>query len=221
MPTVALVNDDLVLSIVTTNTPLIGSVPVPDKYAGAVPTDLRVANGKVSHLAEFDMFFVDQYGVRHVIPGDGRKAIAGDWTDPLVKDEDGWRLETAEEILRKAKDKAKLRIDEAAERLRATIITPGEGQVATYLAQEAEAKALSINPDTSTPTPYIDALIGIIAPTRMQVVQVVLEMSTAWNQANASINAVRLQTKGQIDAAESIEEVNTLVQNAPWPALTP
>lgn len=221
MSIVALVKDDLVLTIMNTNTPPIGSVSVPDKYFGANPLELRFANGEIKHLAEFAMFFVDQFGIRHVVPGDGRKAIAGDWTDPLIKDEDGWRLEDESELLAKVKEKAKVKIDTEAERLRSIIITPGEGQVATYLAQEAEAKALALNPDTDMPTPYIDALIGIIAPTRMQVVQVVLEMSTNWNNTNAAINAVRLATKGQIEAATSAEEVESLVTNAPWPTLTP
>lgn len=210
--------DDIVTSKIYTNTaPGAGAVPLPTEYENKNTAELRVVGKTVKHLSELDTFFVDEAGILHAISGEGRKAISGSWKDKLVKDEDGWRFETAEEKLSIVKEKAKLLIDTRAETLRRIIVTPGDGQMTTYLAQESEAKLLAADPDTTVPTPYIDALVGIIAPTKTEAVTIILQMSENWNNLNAQINAVRLKTKADIDLAETEEDINDLVATAPWP----
>lgn len=198
-----------------------GAVPLPEKFEGANTQHLRVISGKVYHLSELDAFYVDSYGVLHATPGDGRRVISGDWNDALVKDEEGyWRFEDNGEKLTAVKDKAKVTIDRDAEQIRARVVTPGDGQMATYMAQEAEAKILKADINSPIPTPYLDALVGIIAPTKQEVVDVVLVMAEQWNSINAQINAVRLRTKADVDAATTEEQIASIVATAGWPIVS-
>lgn len=215
----ALVQYDLVAGTISSDVP--EGVSVPATLSEKPIDELRYHAGRIKHLSDFSKFFVDDFGkkrVERVSPAWPEVACA--WNAPLVRDGASWRIETPGDKLAAVKGKAKTTIDAQAERLRQSVITPGEGQVATYLAQEAEAKLLLAVPDTATPTPYLSALVGIIAPTLLEVAEVVAQMSAAWNATNAAINAARLAAKNSVDQAETEAAVMAAMAGAQWPTVS-
>jgi len=215
----AIVQHDIVAATISGDASEGVSVPV--ALRGKPIDELRHHAGRIKHLSEFSKFFVDDFGKKRVERVSAAwPEVTCAWNAALVRDGDSWRIETAADKLAALKAKAKTTIDAQAERLRQSVITPGEGQVATYLAQEAEAKLLLAVPDTETPTPYLSALVGIVAPTLLEVAEVVAQMSAAWNAANAAINAARLTAKNAVDQAATEAAVMAAMAGAQWPTVS-
>lgn len=115
--------------------------------------------------------------------------------------------------------KATLRtkIDADAEAARLRYITGGAGQAMTYQQKAAEAVALLADVDLRPEDyPLLAAEIGITADTLLGVAQVVFEAHQGWRQIGAQIEALRLNGKDGVNAAETIEEAQ-IATRIFWP----
>lgn len=213
----AILDGDLVVGTLSGD---VAGPTIPNSLAGFPLDRLRFLGGRLVDAATITTFYVDERGFKHVdTGGDGRQALACAWNDVLVREGETWRVQNDADRLSLAKNRAKLRVDALAETIRLSVITPGAGQLATYLAQEAEARLLIANPETSTPTPYLAALVGVIAPTIGEVAQVVAAMSDQWNTINAAVNAARLIGKATIDGASDLAGVAAAEAAIVWPTV--
>lgn len=93
---------------------------------------------------------------------------------------------------------------------RAAYITVAPGQEMIYQRKEAEAReylSFLAEPATLTEFPLIAAEVGITAPTAAQVAQVWLNMAAAWVAVAAALETARMTQIGQIESAQSVEEI--------------
>lgn len=100
------------------------------------------------------------------------------------------------------KAQAKAAIDESAEAIRGRYITQGSGQAMAYQQKYLEAVAyLTDESIADSEIPAIIGEVGITAPTKYQVAQVVVNMQAMWRQLSAHIESLRLGAKADVDAA--------------------
>ena len=207
-----------------------GSKEVPAQLQHVDPRDLQTKyrwNGDELVLLRDHMpvggYYIDPQGYRHIMDfSDGEwPQIFSDPDDRLIFKDGAWRLESTIDKLTQLKEDAKAAVDRRAEIERQKYVTPGDGQLATYMAQEREANTVLIYPEGQVPegveTPYLDALVGIVAPSLYEVAQVVRATAREWNAKNAAINAVRLAKKAEIDQATSQKKVTEILQSVEWP----
>lgn len=106
--------------------------------------------------------------------------------------------------LETAKAAAIARVNDWAGRERAQHITIAPGQDMIYLAKEAEALRYLADPDPDPAEyPLIAAEVGVTAPDAYQIAQIWAQMAGMWRQVAAQIEAVRLGTIAQIEAAQT------------------
>lgn len=111
----------------------------------------------------------------------------------------------------------KKQIDDEAEAARLRYITGGAGQAMTYQQKAAEAVVLLADVDPQPEDyPLLAAEIGITAATLLGVAQVVFEAHQGWRQIGAQIEALRLNGKAGVNAAETIEEAQ-IAARIVWP----
>ncbi|MGM5087990.1 hypothetical protein ACD589_15000 [Rhizobium sp. 814_E9_N1_1] len=110
-------------------------------------------------------------------------------------------------------------VDAAAERERLKYITAGAGQAMTYQqkADEATRYLAATNPDPSD-YPLLSAEVGVTAGDIAGVAQVVKAAFTLWQVIGAGIERARLTAKAAVDAAQSVEEADTVYSSIAWPA---
>lgn len=110
-----------------------------------------------------------------------------------------------------AKAQAIAAVNDWAGRARARHITIAPGQSMIYLAKEAEARAWIADP-TPDPAAYplLSAELGITAPDAWQLAQIWLGMADIWRQAAAQLEALRLGTIAQIEAAQDEAAVSEI-----------
>ncbi|RUX60157.1 hypothetical protein [Mesorhizobium sp. M7A.F.Ca.CA.002.12.1.1] len=97
---------------------------------------------------------------------------------------------------------AKLRIDTEAELTRGQFITQGSGQAMAYQQKYLEAVAfLADETIADEEIPAIVGEVGITAPTKYEVAQVVVNMQAMWRQLSARIESLRLGAKTAVDLA--------------------
>jgi hypothetical protein len=119
------------------------------------------------------------------------------------------------DLLNGKKHSGKTVIDENAENARLRYITGGSGQAAVYMekAQEAVKYAEAGYPVDLTEYPFIQADVAISGETATDIANLILAQKAAWVQKGAEIEQHRLQAKRDIDAAVTIEEVDTIVES--------
>lgn len=123
------------------------------------------------------------------------------------------------EQLAELKSRAKTMVDADAERERLRYITPGEGQVLTYLrkVEQARAAITAANPQPAD-YPLLAATIGLDGVTVTEVAQTILAMDAAWEQIGAAIEQVRMTAKAAIDAAADVAALQAARDAVQWPA---
>jgi hypothetical protein len=131
-------------------------------------------------------------------------------------------------ILDAVKARLKLAVDDRAEALRLTLITPGSGQAMEY--QEAYAQARAALDATGTVNvsdyPMLAATIGVdidpqggkAAADVLGVARSVKAAYEAYLMAGAAIRGVRLGAKAEIEAAGDVELAQAAFVAIKWPA---
>lgn len=116
------------------------------------------------------------------------------------------------------KSALKAQVDAIAETERLKYITSGNGQAMTYQqkVQEAQDFAAADDPDPAS-FPILSAEIGITGPSLADVAETILSAYQQWKQIGASIEAVRLGGKRDIDLAEDAEAALSVVAQIVWP----
>ena len=110
-----------------------------------------------------------------------------------------------------AKSAAIAQVNAWAGRERGRHITIAPGQDMIYLAKEAEALRYLADPDPSPADyPLICAEVGVTAPDAYQIAQIWAYMSAMWRQVAAQIEAARLGTIAQIEAAQTEAAVDAI-----------
>lgn len=144
----------------------------------------------------------------------------------LAPDVDTYAVENGEIVpapaaeidLHAIKTAAKYRVDELAGTERNRIASSGFGQEMTYLAKEAQARAwlAAESPDNAAyPLPFAE--IGITAPDMRSVCELIVAKADEWIARAAALEALRLNSKQQIDAATSETEIDAIRDGIVWP----
>lgn len=119
--------------------------------------------------------------------------------------------------LEAARRKLSRRLDEEAERQRLLWVTAGAGQAMTYLAKEAEARALLAG--STDPTPFLDAEADAMGLTVAALAASVVTQSDAWRGTiGPAIEARRKVLKAAIAAAADQAALDVIDIAAGWPA---
>jgi len=93
-------------------------------------------------------------------------------------------------------------IDAQAELVRQSILTPGAGQAMTYQRKEAEARAWSIDNDTTTP--FLSAEADARGMTIADLAAEVIQLADAWVAIGAAIEGLRMGAKAAVGRAASL-----------------
>ena len=121
--------------------------------------------------------------------------------------------------LTELKTLARAKIDSEAEAFRLQFITNGTGQAMAYQEKYEEALLVaSGNIISDSDIPHILAEVGITAPTKEDVAQVVLNLQSIWKGISAKIEKARLTAKDAVDAAKSAAEINSAAL-VDWPSV--
>lgn len=105
-------------------------------------------------------------------------------------------------------------IDAQAEQERLTHITPGVGQSMTYARKVDEAKAFTSYRDGDYP--MLSASVGVDGDSLDQVAQIVLNLDYHWSIIGSHIEAVRLASKRDVNEAETVSQIESIVNNLNW-----
>ena len=119
----------------------------------------------------------------------------------------------ASTALEAAKAKALATVTDQISAARGALMTDMIGQEMIYLAKEQEAKdwQAASAPDL-TDFPLLSAEVGITASTADELATLWLTMASQWRETAASLEAIRLKAKAEIEAAVSPEAVKTVVE---------
>lgn len=115
--------------------------------------------------------------------------------------------------LDRAQADAQARLIEVMAAARMAFVTPLPGQDMVYLAKETEARAwvAAETPDLAD-YPLLSAEVGVTAPDADQLAQLWLNMAALWRTTAAELEGLRLSTKAAIAAAQSVEEIDTILE---------
>lgn len=120
--------------------------------------------------------------------------------------------------LEQTKTELAFRTDGAAEASRNKYLTGGAGQALVYQQKYAQALAYGSdpNPDASR-YPLLQATVGIDGKTIKDVAAAVLSRGNKWLAVASDIEKVRLQTKGKISAADTVDEAYEAYRGVVFP----
>jgi hypothetical protein len=96
------------------------------------------------------------------------------------------------------------------------MITVIPGQEMIYNAKEAEAKAflaLKPAPTDMTDYPFLEAEIGITAPTATDLANLWVVLSGQWKAIGSQLEQLRLGTVGDINTATDVAGVQTILSD--------
>jgi hypothetical protein len=93
-------------------------------------------------------------------------------------------------------------IDAQAEAIRQSILTPGAGQAMTYQRKEAEARAWSLDNDTTTP--FLTAEAGARGMTLADLAAEIITLADAWVAIGAAIEGLRMGAKAAVGRAANL-----------------
>jgi len=109
-------------------------------------------------------------------------------------------------------------IDQQAETIRDTYITPGSGQAMVYQEKSDEAKELQSDPSPDPANyPILSASVGIEGSTIQEVASLVLATKAAWTIVAAAIETARLGGKSLVNAASTMDAANAVYNSITWP----
>ena len=114
------------------------------------------------------------------------------------------------------------KIDRTAELIRQKFITPGAGQALVYQVKEQEASSfLAANPATRIDDdfPHLLGEVGLTAPSIEEVASTILEVAHQWRMISAAIEKERTRLKHMVRAANTSEEVESILVSANWPSI--
>ncbi len=121
-----------------------------------------------------------------------------------------------------AKAQAVVRINEAAEQCRGKYMTPGDGQMMTYLEKINQARAcLAAQSPQASDYPMLAAEIGITASTLVGVAEIVAAAYNQWLVIGSTIEATRRAANVAIEAAETREAVQAILDGFAFPEGAP
>ena len=100
------------------------------------------------------------------------------------------------------RDTAAASIDAQAEVVRQSILTPGAGQAMTYQRKEAEARAWSLDNDTTTP--FLTAEAGARGMTIANLAAEIITLADAWVAIGAAIEGLRMGAKAAVNRAANL-----------------
>lgn len=100
------------------------------------------------------------------------------------------------------RDASAIKIDAEAELIRQRILTPGAGQAMTYQRKEAEARAWSLDNDTTTP--FLTAEAGAREMTIADLAAEIIELADAWVAIGAAIEGLRMGAKAAVGRAANL-----------------
>lgn len=110
------------------------------------------------------------------------------------------------------------RINEAAEQCRGKYITPGDGQMMTYLEKISQARACLLGqPPQEADYPMLAAEIGITAPTLTGVAEIVVAAYNQWLVIGSAIEATRRAANVAVEAATTRADVQAALDGLVWP----
>lgn len=153
----------------------------------------------------------------------------GNVATPWPRDSDGAQSESALDAVllpygihvsvEAFKSEAIVIINEAAETCRLKYITPGDGQMMTYLEKISQARAClaAQSPDPSE-YPLLAAEIDITAPTLVGVAEIVVAAYNQWLVIGSAIEAIRRAANVAVAAAETRAEIHSVLDHLEWPA---
>ncbi|MNE19376.1 hypothetical protein D3C80_1124540 [compost metagenome] len=111
-----------------------------------------------------------------------------------------------------------VRINEAAERCRGKYITPGDGQMMTYLEKITQARAcLAVQSPKAADYPMLAAEIGITAPTLVGVAEIVVAAYNQWLIIGSAIEATRRAANVAVEAATTRATVQAVLDGLVFP----
>ena len=114
------------------------------------------------------------------------------------------------------RDTAAANIDAQAEAVRQSILTPGAGQAMTYQRKEAEARAWSLNNDTTTP--FLSAEADARGMTIADLAAEVIQLADAWVATGATIEGLRMGAKAAVGRAATLGAI-VAAGKVDWSAL--
>ena len=97
------------------------------------------------------------------------------------------------------------KIDAEAEATRLLFITPGAGQMMSYIQKREEASAWTL--DNNAVTPVISAEAAALGKTVAEIVADVQASAALWIAGEALINATRLGAKKALSEADNIPDI--------------
>ncbi len=100
------------------------------------------------------------------------------------------------------RDTAAASIDAQAEVIRQSILTPGAGQAMTYQRKEAEARAWSLDSDTTTP--FLSAEASARGMTIADLAAEIITLADAWVAIGAAIEGLRMGAKAAVGRAANL-----------------
>lgn len=110
------------------------------------------------------------------------------------------------------------RINDAAEKCRGKYITPGDGQMMTYLEKINQARACLAVPSPETADyPMLAAEVGITAPTLAGVAEIVVAAYNQWLIIGSAIEATRRAANIAVEAADTRAAVQLAMDSVVWP----
>lgn len=110
------------------------------------------------------------------------------------------------------------RINEAAEQCRGKYITPGDGQMMTYLEKITQARAcLAVQSPQAADYPMLAAEIGITSPTLVGVAEIVVAAYNQWLVIGSAIEATRRAANVAVEAADTRADVQIILDSLTFP----
>jgi hypothetical protein len=94
------------------------------------------------------------------------------------------------------------KIDAEAEIIRQRVLTPGAGQAMTYQRKEAEARAWSLDNDTTTP--FLTAEADARGMTIADLAAEIITLADAWVAIGAAIEGLRMGAKAAVGRATNL-----------------
>ena len=154
---------------------------------------------------------------------DHESCIEGDYSKDEYKIEGGAAVALPpstdttdiEAELRRFRSFAVREIDVLRGETRAKFITVIPGQEAMYISKRNEALGLILEGETADPLefPLLASEVGTTASTIYEVAQIVLNLNWEWKQLAKIIEQASLQAKNNIAAAQSVDEIKTIVED--------
>jgi hypothetical protein len=105
-------------------------------------------------------------------------------------------------------------IDEAAESLRSLYITSTPGQIATYMLKYNEASSFAAANYTGTVPALVQSEMTATGATAQAATTAIIDQYNAWASLAAAIETTRRTGKVAVQAATTVDAVNTAVTTA-------